>query len=117
MGDVLANVCIGAVAGLAMSALISPAWPMFAAMAAGMVLGHFLALIVGALAFYRYFGMMEVMLPTMITGMLSGMFVAMAASMTQVTAGTGSVVGGLIGLGVLCVIYAANYVINGRLPT
>jgi hypothetical protein len=117
MGDVLSNAVIGAVAGVAVASLISPTWPMFAAMAAGMVLGHFLALIVGVLAFFRYFGMMEIMLPTMITGMLAGMFIGMAAARNAVDASDAAIAGALIGLGTLVVVSAMNYVINGRFPT
>jgi hypothetical protein len=116
LGDVLANVCVGALIAWVMSAFVSPAWPMLVAMIVSMFLGMFLSLIVGLVLFFRFFGAMEVMLPTMFSGMLSGMCVGMAASMVPVATGTALWAGALIGLVTVIAIYGANYLINGRLP-
>jgi hypothetical protein len=116
-GDILSNVCIGALAAVLMSALIGPGWPMLVAMIVSMVLGMFLSLVVGLVLFFRFFGAMEVMLPTMFSGMFAGMCVGMAASMGPVGAGTALWAGALIGLFTVIAIYFANFLINGRLPS
>jgi Na+/citrate or Na+/malate symporter len=73
LGDIVSNLCIGILAGLASLALLQGSLPMLISMLLGMIIGMFIALIVGTFLFIRYFGAMEIMLPTMLTGMLAGM--------------------------------------------
>ena len=72
LGDVAANVLVGALVGVVCAAIVSPGWNMFVSMLGCMVLGMLLASLL-AVPLMRWFGAMEVMVPTMLGGMLSGM--------------------------------------------
>jgi hypothetical protein len=113
LGDLVANITVGACAALACCSIIGPSWNMLVAMLVAMALGMVIALILGVPLFMRYFGAMEVMVPTMLGGMLAGMFVGMAAAMMPVDAATAAKSGALIGLCSYAFCSYANYLIKG----
>jgi len=110
-GDLLANLGVGALVGLAMAAMVGIGWNMLVAMVVGMALGMAIsippALLLGALL-----GAMEVMIPVMTTGMVAGMGVSMAASMGEVGLARGAELGALSGVCVIAALYVANSVIR-----
>lgn len=112
-GDIVANACIGAVAGLTASAIVDSSWNMLVAMVVAMLVGHLIAML-GSLIFTPLFGGFEVMLPGMLGGMESGMIVGMAAAMRPVGTGQAVVLGALIGLAVLSATAVLNDRIRGR---
>ncbi len=74
LGDLAANLLVGALAGWLSAVVIGTGWNMFLAMFLAMGLG----MLVGLVLFFPLgmaFGAMEVMLPTMFSGMLAGMVV------------------------------------------
>ena len=112
-GDVLASSLIGVLAGLAVSALIGPSWPMLIGMLVGMALGMLVSLL-SPIVFTPLFGAHEVMIPSMLAGMLSGMVVGMGAAMQPLSAGTVSALGALIGVGVTVLVWIGNAVLHGE---
>ena len=107
VGDLLATVVVGGLAGLVAAAVVPTGWNMMVAMLIGMALGMVLAL-PGSFAFMPFFGAMEVMVPAMLSGMFAGMWVAMGAAMTPMTATEGLRAGAWIGVGCFCATYALN---------
>jgi hypothetical protein len=77
-GDIITNITVGTVAGLAVLYTIPSTWPMPASMFAGMLLGMLAGMLLLPI-FVIFFGAMEIMIPVMLTSMFSGMFVSMAA--------------------------------------
>lgn len=114
LGDLLANVSTGALAGLACAALFDPAWNMWLGMFLGMAIGMAIALVLGVGLFFIFFGAMEVMIPTMLTGMVAGMIVGMAAPMTGMSLLDGIRWGALSGIGCLGFTYVMNALLAGR---
>jgi hypothetical protein len=115
IGDLLSNVGVGALVGLAVALFVNGAWPVVLAMIIGMLVGDLIALPV-AFALSALFGAMELMLPVMLTGMIAGMLVGMWAAMMPLSGGSTAVLGGVVGLMVLVVTYALNaYVRAGGL--
>ena len=115
LGDVLANLSVGALVGLASAAAFDPDWNMILAMLAGMAMGMALSL-PALLGFVALFGAMEVMVPAMTTGMVAGMVVSMSATMGDLALGPAAVLGAKCGLGVLIAIYLANVIVKRRTP-
>ncbi|MDY6941572.1 MAG: hypothetical protein SVU69_00995 [Pseudomonadota bacterium] len=113
LGDLISNVGVGMLAGAVCALLVGVQWNMFVAMLIGMPIGMAVAFFAGSLVFFRFFGLIEVMVQTMWTGMLAGMFVAMAAAMGPWTVGAGATFGGLIGVVVFTGIYLLNQRISG----
>jgi hypothetical protein len=107
VGDVLAASVIGGVAGALAAAMVSPAWNMWLAMFAGMILGMAVSTPL-SFCFMPFFGAMEIMIPAMASGMFAGMWVAMAAAMRPVSPGLGLRGGMLIGIGVVIATYFIN---------
>ena len=112
-GDLIGNAGVGALSGLAVAALIEPAWPALLAMVVGMLVGDLCA-VVPLAALTVLFGAMEVMLPVMLTGMTAGMVAGMTAVMGPLSIGSGAVVGAAAGLVVLFGTYALNALIQRR---
>jgi Na+/citrate or Na+/malate symporter len=113
LGDLFANLVVGAVAGWACALLIGVEWNMFIAMVIAMVIG----MLVGLFLFFPLgilFGAMEVMLPTMFSGMMSGMAIGMWAAMAPVTASQGLQWGAVVGLICLAIIWILNAGLRGR---
>lgn len=113
VGDVLASSVIGGLAGLAVTSLIGPSWPMPVAMVVGMALGMLVS-ILSPLVFTPLFGAHEVMIPSMLTGMLSGMVCGMWAAMQTLSGGTASAIGALIGVGVVVLVWIGNALLHGE---
>ena len=95
------------------TALVDPAWHMLAGMLAGMAAGMVLSMILMPL-FVGLFGAMEVMLPVMLSAMVAGMVFGMSAAMYVLTAPVVLLIGGLAGLLVLSLTYAADAAMHGR---
>jgi hypothetical protein len=89
------------------TSFIDHTWHMLTAMLAGMAAGMSLSLILMPL-FVGLFGAMEVMLPVMLTAMLAGMAFGMASAVYVMTTLEVLLGGGLIGIFVLLLTYAAN---------
>ena len=115
VGDLLANIAIGAIIGMISAALVNTGWNMWIAMIVAMVVGMALSLPL-ALAFGYFYGAMEVMVPAMQTGMWSGMVVGMWAAMSPLDISSGALIGGVVGLVVLNVIWALNIALRGIRP-
>lgn len=112
IGDLVANVVSGTIAGLAAWAIVGPAWNMWLAMLAMMVLGMALGLVL-FFPFSIKLGAMEVMLPVMFSGMLGGMVVGMLAAMVPLSLGQALAHGAVSGFaGILCV-WIANSMLRG----
>ena len=112
IGDLVANVVSGTIAGLAAWAIVDPAWNMWLAMLAMMVLGMALGLVL-FFPFSIKLGAMEVMLPLMFSGMLGGMVVGMLAAMVPLSLASALAHGAVSGLaGILC-IWIANSMLLG----
>lgn len=114
-GDVIANLTVGALVGLACAAAFDPGWNMIIAMLVGMAIGMALS-VPALLGFVALFGAMEVMVPAMTTGMVAGMVVSMSATMGEFAYGSAAVLGAQCGLGVLIAIYLANIIVKRRAP-
>ena len=110
IGDLLANILVGAfVAGICWL-LVDQGWNMWLAMVVMMVLGMVIAAIL-FLPLGVYLGAMEVMIPTMLTGMLSGMVVGMWLAMSSLPALGAIAIGGVCGLiGIGCIWVFNNQV-------
>lgn len=113
LGDVTANVAVGAVAGFAAALVTSPDWWMLPAMVVGMVVGMAVAT-VAAVPFMRWFGALEVMVPTMLGGMLAGMVVSMADAMHGLGAVAALRYGALAGLTAWALSSYADYLVRGN---
>ncbi len=112
VGDFLANLAIGLIAGLISSAIVSPAWNMWVAMFAMMALGMVLGLVFFFPAAIKL-GAMEAMVPLMFSGMLSGMVVGMAAAMMPLPVGNALALGAASGVAGIGFIWAANSMLRG----
>lgn len=112
VGDLLANVLCGTLAGLAAWAIVGPGWNMWLAMFAMMALGMAIGLVLFFPLSLRL-GVMEAMLPLMFSGMLGGMVVGMLAAMTPLGLTDALSHGAVSGFaGILC-IWIANSLLRG----
>lgn len=112
VGDFLANLAIGVIAGLIAWSIVSPSWNMWAAMAAMMALG----MIVGLVLFFPVgikLGAMEAMIPAMYSGMWAGMVVGMMSSMIAMPARHAAEMGAACGIGEIVFIWVANTILRG----
>jgi hypothetical protein len=112
-GDVLSNAIMGMATAWLAIVIVDPSWQMLAAMLAGMAAGMALSLIMMPL-FVGLFGAMEVMLPVMLTAMLAGMVFGMAEAMYALTALEVLLGGGLLGILILLLTYAADAGMHSR---
>ena len=113
LGDLLSNVLLGSIVGLACAAVFGESWTMIPAMLLGMVLGMVIGVPV-QLACTLFFGAFEVMLPMMLTGMAAGMLVSMAASMGDLSLQQGALFGVVAGAATLAFTYTANALLTRR---
>ena len=112
LGDLLANITLGALIGALAVMLVGTGWNMWLAMVLMMVLGMVLSFF-GAFGFGICFGAMEVIVPGMLTGMISGMVVGMWHAMTPMSVTHGIVIGGITGLMVLTIVWIASASLRG----
>jgi len=112
LGDLLANILVGAVVGWLCAALVSTGWNMWLAMFICMALGMFIALLMWLPLGY-FFGAMEVMVPAMLTGMISGMAVGMWGAMHALSAASAIQLGATCGLICIVFIWVFNNSIRG----
>jgi hypothetical protein len=113
IGDLVANVALGAIMGLLCWLIVGPSWNMWIAMFLMMAVGSFLGL-VSFFATARWLGAMEAMVPMMLTGELTGMVVGMAVPMMQsFTAMQGLAWGAGCGLASMAIIWIANTLLKG----
>jgi hypothetical protein len=109
----LSNGILGMASAWLATAIVDPAWHTLSAMLAGMATGMTLSLILMPL-FVGLFGAMEVMLPVMLTATLAGMTFGMTDAVYGLTAPAALLGGGLTGISVLLLTYAANAIVRGR---
>jgi len=112
VGDFLANLAIGMIAGLVAWSIVNPGWNMWAAMVAMMALG----MIVGIILYFPVgmkLGAMEAMIPAMYTGMWGGMVVGMMASMMPLTMRHALSMGAACGVAEIVFIWVANTILRG----
>ncbi len=112
LGDIFSNVFVGALVGLAASAMVGEGWNMVVGMAGGMGVGMVLALL-SLLVFCPLFGALEVMLPVMLSGMASGMGVGMLASGRALCGSSATGLGALMG----GVVILGTYILQARLQS
>ncbi len=112
-GDALSNGTMGMASAWLTTGIVDPAWHMLAAMFTGMAAGMGLSLLLMPL-FVGLFGAMEVMLPVMLTAMLAGMGFGMAGTMHVLTDLEVLLGGGMSGILVLLLTYAANAGMQGN---
>lgn len=112
IGDIVANIATGALAGWVCWLLMPLGWHMLLAMVVAMVLGMLVALLLFPLFAY-FWGAMEVMVPTMFSGMLSGMVVGMRATMMPLSQTEALFVGGAFGLAGIVIIWVLNNLLKG----
>jgi hypothetical protein len=112
VGDFLASLLIGIVAGLAAWSLVSPGWNMWAAMVAMMPLGMIVGLVL-YLPIARFLGAQEAMIPAMYTGMWAGMVVGMMAAMMHLPLRHAIEMGAACGIAEIIFIWLANTILRG----
>ncbi len=116
LGDLFANILVGAVAGWVCTLIIDPGSNMFFAMLLAMLIG----MVVGTVLWLPLsikLGAMEVMVPTMFTGMVSGMVLGMWAAMAPIESGFALFLGGVCGLASIVFIWIFNNALRGVQPT
>jgi len=112
IGDFLASLITGVVAGSVSWLIVSPSWNMWLAMFAMMFVG----MIVGMILFFPFsikLGAMEAMVPLMFNGMIAGMAVGMSAAMMHMPYAEAVQVGAVSAVGGLFFIWAANAALRG----
>ena len=112
IGDLVANIVTGSLAGWFCWLLVPLGWHMVPAMVVAMVLGMLMALLLFPVFAY-FWGAMEVMVPIMFSGMLSGMIVGMRAAMMPSSLTEALFVGGAFGLAGIVVIWVLNNALKG----
>ena len=112
IGDFLASLVTGVIAGLVSWLIVSTAWNMWLAMFAMMIVG----MIVGMVLFLPFsikLGAMEAMVPLMFNGMIAGMAVGMSAAMMPMPWIEAAQVGGVAAIGGLFFVWVANAALRG----
>jgi hypothetical protein len=112
IGDLVANVALGALVGLLSWLIVGPWWNMWIAMFVMMAIGSIVGF-VGFMVTARWLGAMEAMVPLMFTGELAGMVVGMAIPMMPFSAAQGLVWGAACGAGAMVIIWVANALLRG----
>ncbi len=112
LGDFLASLVVGVVAGLAAWAIVLPGWNMWLAMALMMPLGMVIGLVLYLLLGSRL-GAMEAMIPAMYTGMWAGMVVGMMAAMMPLPLRHAAEMGAACGIAEIVFLWLANTLLRG----
>jgi hypothetical protein len=112
LGDLFANILVGAVVGWLTALIVSPGWNMWIAMFVMMPVGMLLSMLLW-MPMSIYLGAMEVMLPTMFTGMFSAMVIGMDAAMAPMASAVAFKHGAVIGLVVIVAIWVVNNSLRG----
>lgn len=112
IGDLLANVTVGAIIGVVSWLIVANTWNMLLSMALMMVLGMVLALPL-AFLFVAVYGAMEVLVPVMLSGMFSGMVVAMWITLQSLSFLEALLVGFACGVISIAVLWAVNSRMKG----
>tara|TARA_B100001964_G_scaffold229346_1_gene281564 strand:+ start:472 stop:831 length:360 start_codon:yes stop_codon:yes gene_type:complete len=115
MGDLLANLVVGALIGWFSWLLIDTGWNMMIAMILMMIVGMIIATLLW-LPFSVLFGAMEVMVPLMLTGMLSGMVAGMYLTMEPLGAWSCLHIGAASGFVSIVMIWIFNNAVRGTEP-
>ncbi len=115
IGDLVANMLVGALMAIAALLFIGDGWNMVVAMVAMMALAMLLSLFL-SLALGILFGGMEIMVPAMLSGMFGGMFAAMRLAMAEASLAQLAGLGAGAGLIVICIVWAVNARIRGVQP-
>ncbi len=113
LGDIVSNVGVGALIGVACAWLFPSGWNIVVTMIAGMIFGMVVSLPM-AFLLSGLFGAMETLLPVMTTGMVAGMVVTMQSSLTTMRPEETARIGASCGLAVVIVTYLANAFIRRR---
>ncbi len=113
VGDLLANLLVGVIAGLLSWLIVDTGWNMVIAMFVMMAVGMIAGLVVFMVVTFKL-GAMEVMVPVMFSGMLSGMFVGMAMAMMPLSLGDAAMYGGASGLLGIAICWIANTLLRGK---
>jgi len=113
VGDLLANILVGAIAGLLSWLIVDTGWNMVIAMFVMMAVGMIAGLVVFMAVTFKL-GAMEVMVPVMFSGMLSGMFVGMALAMMPLTLADAAMYGGMSGVLGIVIVWIANSLLRGQ---
>jgi hypothetical protein len=112
VGDLVANVVIGAIVALVAWLIVSPGWNMWLAMISMMALG----MVLGLAMFFPFsikLGAHETMIPAMYTGMWAGMFVGMIAAMMPLTMRHAAELGVMVGAAEIVFIWIVNTLLRG----
>jgi len=112
LGDLLANLAVGAAAAWLSWLIIDTGWNMWLAMVVAMCLGMFLGLLL-FLPLSLALGAMEVMIPVMLGGMVSGMVVGMWCAMAILTPAMAVFVGAVCGLASINLVWVINNHVRG----
>ena len=103
VGDLLANVGLGALVGLIVSSSVGEGWPVVVGMAASMAVGTLVS-VPASMLLAPFFGAFEVMLPGMASAMLAGMVVGMRATAGSASHADLAGLGAASGLAVLVAV-------------
>ena len=112
VGDFLANLIIGTIAGVIAWSIVSPGWNMWVAMLAMMALG----MVVGLVLYFPFairLGAQEAMIPAMYTGMWGGMVVGMMSAMMPLPLNHAAQMGAACGIAEIVFIWIANTILRG----
>ena len=112
IGDFLACLITGCIAGAVSWLIVGTDWNMWLAMFAMMFVG----MIVGMILFFPFsikLGAMEAMIPLMFNGMIAGMAVGMSAAMMQMSLAEAIQVGAFSAVGGLFFVWVANAALRG----
>ena len=112
VGDFLASLVIGMIAGTVAWAIVGPGWNMWAAMFAMMALG----MVVGLVCYFPVaikLGAMEAMIPAMYSGMWGGMVVGMMAAMMPLPLHHAMEMGAACGIAEILFLWLANAILRG----
>ena len=112
LGDLLANILVGAVVGWFVSLITGAGWNMIIAMFVMMFLGMLLAGVLWLPASICL-GAMELMVPLMVTGMVSGMVIGMRSATVTLGAGSACMVGAVFRLATIVMIWIVNQQVRG----
>ncbi|HJP52118.1 MAG TPA: hypothetical protein QF611_13895, partial [Pseudomonadales bacterium] len=115
LGDLFANLLVGAVSGWLCWLIVDPGWNMWVAMILMMALCMFMSILLW-LPFSVVLGVMEAMVPFMLTGMLSGMVVGMWLTRELLDASSSFSIGAVCGLVSIVFIWILNSALRGTEP-
>lgn len=102
LGDLFANIFVGALVGFVCWLMVSTGWNMWLAMYVLMAVGMFIALVLWMPASI-FLGAMELMVPVMLSGMISGMVLGMWCAMAEISSMAATQIGAICGL--ICIVF------------